>query len=78
MLEEGTMRYMLETPWGRFTEDGSRFEFNYQRLASETGYSVDELRSLGVLHCYRHPRQEMGHMSEASAVLVGAAMRQAA
>jgi hypothetical protein len=72
------MRYMLETPWGRFTEDGGHFEFDYQKLAAQTGYSIDELRSLGVSHCYRHPRLEMGQMSEASAVLVAAAPRQPA
>jgi hypothetical protein len=72
------MRYMLETPWGRFTEDGSHFEFDYQKLAAETGYSAEELRSLGVPYCYRHPREETAHLSEASAVLVAAALRQAA
>lgn len=72
------MRYMLETPWGRFTEDGSHFEFDYQKLAAQTGYDADELRSLGVPYCYRHPRQDLGPMSEASAVLIAAVLRQAA
>jgi hypothetical protein len=72
------MRYMLETPWGRFSEDGSHFEFDYDKLAEETGYSEAELRSLGVLYCYHHAREEMGRMSEPTAVLVDAAMRQAA
>lgn len=72
------MRYMLETPWGRFSEDGSHFEFDYHRLARETGYSVDELRSLGVFHCYHHPRLEMSRTSEATAVLLAAATSQAA
>ena len=72
------MRYMLETPWGRFSEDGSQFEFDYEKLAEETGYNADELRSMGVLYCYHHPRQDLGRMSEPTAVLVDAAMRQAA
>jgi hypothetical protein len=72
------MRYMLETPWGRFSEDGSQFELDYGKLAAETGYSADELRSLGVLYCYHHPRQDLGRMSEPTAVLVEAALRQAA
>ena len=72
------MRYMLQTPWGRFSEDGSHFEFDYDKLAEETGYSEAELRSLGVLYCYHHSREEMGRMSEPTAVLVDAAMRQAA
>jgi hypothetical protein len=72
------MRYMLETPWGRFSEDGSHFEFDYDKLAEETGYSEDELRSLGVLYCYHHARQEMARMSEPTAVLIDAAMHQAA
>jgi Transposase IS66 family len=29
----------------RFMEDGSRFEFDYQKLAAETGCSLDDLRS---------------------------------
>jgi hypothetical protein len=70
------MRHMLESPRGRFTEDGSHFEFDYDRLAAEMGYSIEE--SLGALYCYRHPRHEIGHPSEATAVLVAAAMRQAA
>jgi hypothetical protein len=65
---EATMRYMLETPWGRFSEDGSRFEFDYDKLSAQTGYGIDELRSLGVLYCYHHPRQK----SERTSVLVGA------
>ncbi len=72
------MRYMLETPWGRFTEDGSHFEFDYDKLSAETGYSLEELQSLGTVYCYRHPRYEIGRASEATAVLVAAAMRQAA
>jgi hypothetical protein len=72
------MRYMLETPWGRFTEDGSHFELDYDRLAAETGYGIEELQSLGAPYCYRHPRYEIGRASEATAVLVAAAMRQAA
>jgi hypothetical protein len=72
------MRYMLETPWGRFTEDGSHFEFDYDKLAAETGYSIEELQSLGAFYCYRHARHEIGHASEATAMLVAAAMRQAA
>jgi hypothetical protein len=72
------MRYMLETPWGRFSEDGSHFEFDYEKLAEETGYSADELRSLGVLYCYHNARQDMGRMSEPTSVLVDAVMRQAA
>jgi hypothetical protein len=73
------MRYMLETPWGRFSDDGSHFEFDYQKVANQTGYSVDELHALGVIHCYHHPRQDMSlHPSEASAVLVAAATRRAA
>jgi hypothetical protein len=71
---EATMRYMLETPWGRFTEDGSHFEFDYDKLSAQTGYGIDELRSLGVLYCYHHPRR----MREPASVLVDAAMRQAA
>jgi hypothetical protein len=72
------MRYMLETPWGRFTEDGSHFEFDSDKLTAENGYSIEELQSFDALYCYRHPRHEVGHASEATAVLVAAAMRQAA
>ena len=72
------MRYMLETPWGRFSDDGSHFEIDYHKLANETGYSLDELIDLGVVYCYRHPRLDLAHMSEATALLVTAATHQAA
>ena len=72
------MRYTLETPWARFGEDGSHFEIDYHKLASETGYTLDELRDLGVFHCYRDPRLDLAHLSEATAVLVTAVTRQAA
>jgi hypothetical protein len=65
------MRYLPEIPWGRFTEDSSRFEFGRRNRATETGSPND-------LRCDHDPWQDMGHMSEASAILVAAAMHQAA
>jgi hypothetical protein len=51
---------------------------SYDKLSAETGFTIEELRSLGALYCYRHPHHEIGRPSEATAVLVAAAMRRAA
>ncbi len=67
------MRYMLETPWGHFSEDGGRFEVDYDKLRNATGYGVDELKRLGILYCWAHPR-----LSEPTAVMLAAALRHAA
>jgi len=66
------MRYMLETPWGRFTEDGSRFEFDAQKFATATGYSIEQVRLLGWV-ANGNAARELGHLSESAGVLVAAA-----
>jgi len=65
------MRYLPEIAWARLTGDGSRFEFGHGKCATETG-SPDELR------CDHDPWQDMVHTSEATAILIAAAMHQSA
>ncbi len=72
------MRYMLDTPWGHFTEDGGRFEIDYDKLGAATGYAIDELKSLGILHCWHHPRLGTARLGEATAVTIAAALQRAA
>jgi hypothetical protein len=45
------MRYMLESPHGRWSEDGSRFIYDLQKVADACGYTLDEVKAYGVLYC---------------------------
>ena len=50
-----SMRYMHEHPLGHWSEDGMRFEFNREKVATQTGYSVKEVDALGIVYCIAHP-----------------------
>jgi hypothetical protein len=50
-----SMRYTHEHPLGRWSEDGTRFEFNREKVAKRTGYSVEEVDALGIVYCIVHP-----------------------
>jgi hypothetical protein len=50
-----SMRYTREHPLGRWSEDGTRFEFNREKVAKRTGYSVEEVDALGIVYCIVHP-----------------------
>ena len=69
------MRY-LESPWAEIAEHGDHLERDHQELASKTGYGLNELRC-SVPDSW-HGHCEIGHMSEATATLIAAAMRQPA
>jgi hypothetical protein len=71
------MRYVPEIPWGRFAEDGSRSGFRHRNRATETG-SPDDSQYGDSSCCDHDPWQDMGRMSEATAILVAAAIHQAA
>jgi hypothetical protein len=45
------MRYMLESPHGRWSEDGSRFIYDLEKVADACGYTLDEVKTYGVLYC---------------------------
>jgi len=45
------MRYMLESPHGRWSEDGARFIYDLQKVADACGYTLDEVKAYGVLYC---------------------------
>jgi len=45
------MRYMLESPHGRWSEDGSRFIYDLKKVADACGYTLDEVKTYGVLYC---------------------------
>lgn len=45
------MRYMLESPHGRWSEDGSRFEFDLEKVADDCGYTLAEVKAYGVHYC---------------------------
>lgn len=45
------MRYMLESPHGRWSDDGSRFIYDLQKIADACGYTLDEVKAYGVLYC---------------------------
>jgi hypothetical protein len=50
------MRYMLESPFGRWSEDGSRFVYDLDKVAYACGYTVDEVRAYGAVYCRKFPR----------------------
>ncbi|HKW52095.1 MAG TPA: hypothetical protein VJO12_00265 [Stellaceae bacterium] len=45
------MRYTLESPHGRWSEDGSRFIYDLRKVADSCGYTLDEVKTYGVLYC---------------------------
>lgn len=47
--------YTREHPLGRWSEDGTRFEFDPDKVAKETGYTAGEVDALGILYCIAHP-----------------------
>ena len=53
------MRYMLESPHGRWSEDGSRFIYDFQKVADACGYTLAEVQAYGVVYC-RTFRRTMG------------------
>jgi hypothetical protein len=52
-----SMGYTREHPLGHWTEDGTHFEFEYSKVASETGYTAEEVHALGILYCIAYPRK---------------------
>jgi hypothetical protein len=67
------MRSMLDTAWGRFAGEGGFFELDCHKLARETGCTVERLHALGVIRYCDQYRLDLSRMSEATAILVGAA-----
>jgi hypothetical protein len=50
------MRYMLESPYGRWSEDGSRFVYDLEKVAHTCGYTVGEVKAYGVIYCRQFRR----------------------
>lgn len=50
-FREGVMRYMMESPYGHWTEDGARFVYDLDKIAVATGYTVEEVKTYGVPYC---------------------------
>ena len=50
------LSYMLESPLGRWSDDGSRFVYDIDKLAAATGYTPDQVRREGPAHCLLYPR----------------------
>ena len=42
---------MLEILYGRWSEEGSRFVHDLEKVAHACGYTVDEVKAYGVIHC---------------------------
>jgi hypothetical protein len=67
------MRSLLDTAWTWLGDEGRLVELDCHKLARETGCSIDRLHALGLI-AQRRPRPlEMSRLSEAMAVLLGAA-----
>ena len=49
------LNYTREHPLGRWSEDGSHFEFDPDKVANETGYTTSRVQGLGILYCIAHP-----------------------
>ena len=47
---------MLESPFGRWSEDGSRFIYDLKKVAHACGYTLAEVKTYGVLYCRTFPR----------------------
>jgi hypothetical protein len=45
------MHYMLESPYGRWSEDGARFIYDLEKVAHICGYTVEEVQAYGVHYC---------------------------
>jgi hypothetical protein len=45
------MRYMLESPHGRWSEDGAHFIYDLEKIADSCGYTLEEVKTYGVLYC---------------------------
>jgi len=54
--EEGAMRDIHQSSLGRWTDDGSRFEYDPAKVAEHAGYTVDEVKLYGVVYCLRFRR----------------------
>jgi hypothetical protein len=55
-MEESLMRQMEGIPLGQRTEDGSRFEYDIEKVADHAGYTIDEVNLYGVPYCLRFRR----------------------
>ena len=50
------MHYTLESPYGRWSEDGSRFVYDVAKVAEACGYTVEEVKAYGVIYCRQFRR----------------------
>jgi hypothetical protein len=50
------MRYMLESPYGRWSEDGTCFVYDLEKIAHACGYTIDEVKAYGVIYCRQFRR----------------------
>lgn len=41
---------------GRWSEDGTHFVFDYEKISRETGWPISEIRMRGVSWCHRNPK----------------------
>ncbi len=45
------MRYTLESPFGRWTDDGTKFVYDAEKVAEVTGYTQHEVKLYGPHRC---------------------------
>ncbi len=45
------MRDRQDSPHGRWSADGSRFEYDLEKVAEDCGYTVEEVKAYGVRYC---------------------------
>lgn len=50
------MRQMRGIPLGQRTKDGSRFEYDIEKVADHAGYTIAEVNRYGVHYCLRFRR----------------------
>jgi hypothetical protein len=43
---------------GRWSEDKTHFIYDYERIAKETGYTVNQVKLYGVAYVRNHPKQK--------------------
>jgi hypothetical protein len=50
------LSYMLESPLGRWSDDGSHFVYDIEKVSAMTGYTLQQVRREGPAHCLMYPR----------------------
>ena len=41
---------------GHWTDDGTNFVYDYEKISNETGWSIDDIKARGVSWCRRNPK----------------------